>query len=633
MKKTLKKFFTLSAIVSTLFFAACSDNDDSSSEKKEKTEVEDTLNPGSITIPEADKAKTDTVLVSEGQNALASGNYDAAIEKFRSAYAKKQSDANKIYYALAEIATISTDEKIADFIKNNLGVVDYPQTLNAIIDTDSWFKEYHKFDEVEVAEAEKSATGRYIRVDGERTSYSSDSTYIAYGLDEDDDWVYSYDLYGRENRYLKNITPKEDGKYLISFWNYYRANNPTNLSEEEFKETIASYLYDDADWYEKPVLGKILKVAGLRTPEWVKEKDTYNNSLIKSAETVKTLSYLLFANIVDLNKDGFNAGIDKVLSVFDKKYGVVKALVDSLENENAELSSELIETLNLDGIFGEDSVSLGKPEMQVLTSVIGLVDATLNYVASYDLTADLTNAKIDWDNLKKKELVNVINACVKAKTLTVRDATKMETSKKVFSDSVGYIISAYETVKDSNNYPQIAKDMISEYGENYYNAAKLAKDAIENGKTFYIPEGFENWESANAENSIFGIDMSKIFKAGYFTDIVERDSSKENVKIYYRKCTDSYGRKDGEWFDDSIFSDLTEITGDISAKIEELKQDEELGYSINHDEDWSNYEDKEVWYEIGIKINTDIIKNAVPGLSNILDEDEYKLFEIFTISD
>jgi hypothetical protein len=392
--------------------------------------------------------------------------------------------------------------------------------------------------------------------------------------------------------------------------------------------------------YRKSLLGKAVYVPELAIPEWVKSTDYYQDSLVKTTQTYKTWLYLLYANVVTNCDNGFNNTIDKLLSVIHSKTETIKAIVDSLGTGTATLDAEFIANLKLTKILGEDPVDFGKPEMNVLTAALEACDAVLNFAASYDFSANLKAAEVDFDSTKDADaILNIVNDCVTSTTLSVRDSSKLTTSKTLLSSALTRLISTYNDIKNSNNYPQAAKDKIDEYGPFLLDGATKAKTALNNGTVFYLPQNPKaNTFPTSASDAAFGIDFGKIFTPGYFTDIIKRSSDKEKIKIYYKRYEDSYSYSSENGYKTvKSESDPTEIETTIEEFVKTIASDADNSYSSSNSSSSGSYSYSvtRIWYDIGIMADSDIITNALPGIAdsqrNSAIVDKMRFFKLFTI--
>lgn len=158
-------------------------------------------------------SKEDTKdLLKEAVDLLLETKIDEGIAKIREAYAEQQNSETAMYYALAELASISVDKSVETLLKENLGVSTYPSTMNALISGD-WMKEYPIAYNRVIYEVTENEYGSYVRVSGTKTDYYGDEdyepTYIHAYLYEGD-WV---DSYG----YLTDVSLDENGDYLVRY--------------------------------------------------------------------------------------------------------------------------------------------------------------------------------------------------------------------------------------------------------------------------------------------------------------------------------------------------------------------------------------------------------------------------------
>ena len=729
---------------------------------------EDTTIVNDVEIPVSDSSESVKELISEAYKALNAGDYDKALSKFRSAYAKEQSDETKIYYALTELATLSTDKDVVDIIENNFGIKNYPATPNAIFNSSwvnevkntnvavdsvlntEWLKKYPELCSASAAKVKEDTEGYYVRVSATPTSsYSSSDTYIYASMGRmayiiyDEIWI-SYNDYCKSQEinkpYLTDIKPDKNGKYLIylpymdlstyeaqareeiedylyernSVWseadekyqyqvtkstkgsyvrltgtetssypdgfiycqyknkggdigweytyerltNYSLSNDgdylvyassyiPT-LAKEYAKKDLSAYLYD-AESYKTNILGKVLYLPELAEPDWLSSHQAYQDSMstvFGTTQTYKTWLYLFYANLITNNEKGGNEIVDKLLKVVHAKNESIKKVVDSMGEGTATLDSTFIKNLRLTELIGEDSVVISKTEMQILSAALGLCDATLNFVASYDLSADLKCGEdvidVDFETIKmsfaygyddryavaqKNEIIKAVNDAISAKTLSVRDATKLETSKEMFSNAFERIISCYDSIKDSTLYPQIVKDKIAEYGATYYDGFVKAKDAVDNGGVFYLPKApnAKTFPTSEAE-ALFGIDCGKVFTAGYFTDIIKRSSDKESIQLYYKKYESTTGyeykkSESGSWSYNYLPTEysegeFTELTVSIEDFLATTVAENPGTYTSKSTDDYRMSKRKDIWYKIGILVNRDVLTQALPGIEN-----------------
>lgn len=558
--------------------------------------VEGTL---SVTIEASSKPYKN--LLNEGIDLLLEQKYDEGVAKIKEAYNKEQNDETKLYYALAEIATISTDSSVSNIMKNNFGVKNYPSTLNALINGE-WLKEYKRgvYEAVyTVSEAPADETYYCVKVSGDRCDWNSDGEecWIKALLDEDNEWISCY----RSDFYcVKNVKLDENGKYLV-----YKNSLPQDV-REQITDSTKKYRcsYD----HRKRVLSDSdsEKFPDFNVPEWLEKSNGYNESLIKSTQTSATTSLLLWGNLVECNPTGANGLIDNILKIFDGKFENAKKLAASISEGNVLVPSKVISALGLEEVLGDSSVYVGKAELNVLISSMQILKGTFQWLSSYDLSANIASAKDffgenpdEWGFFRKLANTN---------SLKIRNAGAMETSKKTFIEAIEILENSYNyLVSSASSYPQAAKDEVARYGNVVLAAAEDLNKCLKNGGIFYIPNEnpFEtlNWNASSSGNS-FGIDMGKLFTAGYFSDIFERDGS--DLKI---DCVVDYYYYKSDW---------TEKKGTFNLKnISDMKTFDDIEKAVEKEMRQlvvDDYVKAEYDARIGLIINSKLLGDLLPGL-------------------
>lgn len=555
---------------------------------------------GTLSVTIKASSKLYKKLLNEGIDLLLEQKYDEGVAKIKEAYNKEQNDETKLYYALSEIATISTDSSVSSIMKNNFGVKNYPSKLNALINGE-WLKEYKRgvYEDVyTVSEAPADETYYCVKVSGDRCDWNSDGEecWIEALLDEDNEWI---SCWATDLNYVKNVRLDETGKYLV-----YVDSLPENVRAQI---TDSTKKYKCSYDHEKRVLtdSDSTKFPDFNVPEWLRNSDSYNESLIKSTQTSATTSLLLWGNLVECNPNGANELIDNILKIFDGKFENAKRLADSISEGNVIVPSKVISALGLEEVLGDSSVYVGKAELNVLISSMQILKGTFQWLSSYDLSANIASAKDffgenpdEWGFFRKLANTN---------SLKVRNVGAMETSKKTFIEAIEILENSYNyLVSSASSYPQAAKDEVARYGNVVLAAAEDLNKCLKNGGIFYIPNEnpFEtlNWNASSSGNS-FGIDMGKLFTAGYFSDIFERDGSDLKIDCVVDYCyTKGLIEKEGT-FNLEITSDMK--TSDVIEEAVENKMRELVG----DDYSWMEYDAR-----IGLKINSKLLSDLLPGL-------------------
>ena len=505
-------------------------------------------------------------------------DYDGAVAYFKKAYeSDKDSDEAKLYYALAELGSISTDASVAKLVKENFGFKNYPATMNALF-SNEWLKSYAYTRYVRTYTIKADEAGEYIRVDGKTTKYhNSDEVWICYYF-ADDVWSNG----GAERYYLTDVKPSETGKYLIRSWAI------TGTENDKYRYSVEEDTYKKILWRMNDSIGPELNI-----PEGIENNENYKASLYNSIQTSETVSYLMLMNIFTCNAKGFNSLIDNCLNVFGSRYEHAKSLVASLKQESIEVPAEIIASLNLEKFFGESTVKIGKAEANVLFAAGDIIKGLFQWFSSYDLSMNIDkipalidgyyateDGKItnnpnyrfgyyggdyidkifnDWDeaavqyftyptagerwapdyvNPEKQKyaqrMMKTLSVIINGNTLKVRNASAMEDSKETIAGALDTVLESYEYITETNKtYPSGIKDMIKQYGDPISAMVDAAKDAIEKGEIFEFPspvqavsveidsEGKET--VVKSDPQMLSVDFGKLFKAGYFSNVFVKD--------------------------------------------------------------------------------------------------------------
>jgi hypothetical protein len=487
-------------------------------------------------------------LIEAAFTALENENYDAALSNFEAAY-DADGDNNEaiVYSALAKLAAISIDPKVAELLEDRLGLKNYPQTMNALLDP-SWLEEYKGTTYVDNYQIEESEYGSYVKVTGNLTSmYGSENVVdywyalaTEYGDSLDWVWYNEYEEYFSDRYYGGYIEVTgffDNGEYLVE---YNRVQNNPNLPAN-----VKRY---DVNFEEEALIIDENQSSALfpelAVPEWFEDSDMYTGSLVGGLQTTDTLMNLLLANALEGNTAGLNGLIDGILdSVFGASFEEAAARIAKLDiNERIVISEELIEGLNLGFILEEGfKAEIGRAELQALTSALRLIKGMLQWIASYNLNSDLSFMKFDWNDI---DSFDEILTRIESKNdpfangfLNDRNNGSMAESKASFVKALTDIAASYDyLVSDENeSYPDGIKVEMKEYASFYFDGVGKMIQAINSGSMFYVSyDALEDmtgsWPTASGDISI---DMGQFFTAGLFTldKLIEIDNKKPVLYI------------------------------------------------------------------------------------------------------
>lgn len=568
---------------------------------------------GSLSVTVKVSSKEYKRLLEEGVELLINQQYDEGIAKIRAAYEKEQNDETKMYYALSELALISTDESVANIVRNNFGITNYPATLNALINGE-WLMEYKRSRKLNIYEIQEDSYANYVRVSGDECSYDTEGSVNFYCiLDSDGDWIdsWNYADYCNGCQYITNVKLDENGKYLV----YY--NNLPYIIQKQVSDP-KFYSYSWSGNYKTILVDRGSRAPAFALPEWLKDSDRYKDSLVKSTQTAYSLQLLIYGNLIDCNPKGANELIDSILKVFGDKFENAKNLASSISDSSVTVPSKVITALCLEDVFGDSSVRIGKAELNVLISAMQILKGTFQWISSYDLSANVSSLKTLFNEVNDDDEFEKIRNLLTGKMFAVRDASAMASSKQTFLDAIDLLETSYNYLAGtSSEYPQAAKDELKKYGNILLAAEKDLKSCITNGTVFYIPSEnpFDSgaWE-VSADGALFGIDMGKFFEPGYFSNVIERSGSALKIvtrtEIYYDMS------KNGERYSETKYLDESEVTAPMNCEgvlaAEEAKAEAFIkryktdGYAVY----WAGCDTC-----IGVKINEDVLKGLLPGMS------------------
>ena len=261
------------------------EDDKPSDEQPETNEPENTpTNPTNSTAKE---------LLNQAIDLLMDANIDEGVAKIKAAYNLQKNDETKLYYALAELASISVDSSVSTLLMDNFGIKNYPATMNALING-TWLKEYKFHEKCEIIEISQDNTyygSNYVRVNGDESFF--DGIWVRAKKSIDGIWYEPY-----TSIYLTNISLDEYGPYLMPTWDL-----PENID------------YSNATKYSMDYTGNYQEVeVDVNAP------DFYNVESIPAVESAGDLGFLLLYNVFYCNKDGFNEAVDNLLAVFGSKF-------------------------------------------------------------------------------------------------------------------------------------------------------------------------------------------------------------------------------------------------------------------------------------------------------------------------
>ncbi|MBP5603759.1 MAG: hypothetical protein J6X78_13630 [Treponema sp.] len=465
-------------------------------------------------------------LINSGVNACLNFNISQGISFFDAAYKLDPTDDQaKVFSALADLASLSTNGEIAKFLKDYAGIQNYPATMSALINAD-WLTEgsitYEATDRIDwprilSEESNKNEDGytygtvvRASRVtepvEGEPIVYLSDNIVNQKKTFNNKEYVFSLNdeqflQYEdrRDNGEEHNIGYYEENKYRDKkpSWHYYKIDGTGDYYINVFGQynNRFEFLTYDGKWISNVVNKYNAKIYYLISAEEDYIEYTYNETMhlpvLDSLENenwfkniTKDEAYiakLMLANVIKGNSKGLDSAVDALYDLLfeSKEYKSAIAKIDDVK-ASVQVPSELIDRFGLLDYYakGADNskVLIGKTELNLVKSLLDIYKGVFEYLQSYSFAVDLGAIKksnvftMDWDN--EDEAMDFVDFLYdnKAKIdpfltgfLTVKDEKKMKASKATFAGIIGDLIAAYDSVIGTKDSPSIYPSMITDY--------------------------------------------------------------------------------------------------------------------------------------------------------------------------
>jgi uncharacterized repeat protein (TIGR02543 family) len=503
-------------------------------------------------------------LLTAGTDSLLDEAYDSAMASYEKAYLKAPNEPKAVVYSsLSKLASIAVDSKVKTLFQEHLGVDHYPGTLQSLI-SGNWLAEYHD---------EYFQTGYYDYQSGYYCSW--------YGPHPD----------GHGGSWM----PDE-----ITMPGYYYNNG-------YYDEIAGGWVNNYTLVSTTPIYGSdgYSTLPGLSVPDWLKETQGYQDELTSTGlESPTTWTMTLFANLLDKNITGLNNLFDDILnSVFGESFEEAARRVGTLDYaDSIVLERAVVDKFGLDDLFEGDTVYLGRAELDLVIASLRILKASLEWLASYDWTTDLSFLKADWTNeegiMDKLTTIDVNGLPFRNNFLKARYNGMMDKARDDYLSAIRAAYNAYDHIGDKGNFPDAAKDFLEDYRW-IKNGLLTLEAAIEQGTVFYIPEeepSGDTWPTT-AANTLFGIDMGKFFTPGFFSpeNIFELRSS--GIPEFY-----GYTGERRYWDGGSYVTDPEK-----QGKIESLA-------------DFADYE------SFGFALNTEYLKELVKGLDPDIEEEFSHLY-------
>lgn len=252
------------------------------------------------------------------------------------------------------------------------------------------------------------------------------------------------------------------------------------------------------------------------------------NDLIKGEWMGKSIEEGDFAKTVaNANKNGLNDALNKLVDILKSTYNEVVEISKDMNQASVLLPAVLIDALEIEDFFGTSDIRVGKAELDVVIAAMGITKGIFEYISAFDWTFNASTISSD---MNIDDFITAVQSGTKL--LTTQNASRLADSKQSFIDATDMVISAYDYITyESDLYPSAVKDTLTRYHV-FYKAATAFKDALKNGRIFYVPNAddiFKEhiWPTSDSDYSdyIVKIDCKKMFSSGVLDNAIEKDSS------------------------------------------------------------------------------------------------------------
>ncbi len=569
-------------------------------------------------------------------------------------------DEAKVYSSLCNLVDVATSEKIGDFVKEHLGLANYPKDFETLLKGE-WLNE-----DVYIDSTRYFSCSKYIpveltqeEIENGLENFDYDNWCLKANVSSEGKWQAKYYfidnnscLSGDEYLRYKNrlsIPKEERTNVLISPFDIidnpsYNAeycvldesgscfvrhsdviNGVNSMSEDEMSELI-TYL-ESAKIYELKSTDEIFEYKVDLYTKAPKFNTTFSNNWYKlSVEQPENLTLIFLANLLEGNTNGLSDAHDDLYSAIFEGDDY-KAFVSKIESVNSSITipRNVAKTIGLTYLFGDSNITLGKAELKLLESVLNVYKAVMEYMQAYSFNTDLSILKTDWTTTFGDAL-SAMNFCVEsfknydAKIdpiangfLTVRNADKITASKNTLISVIDDAYAAYNSIisVDSSYPTAITSFLDSNEAHVVCDGVLQLKQALENGGKLYLPEQFF---ASSSEQSFqfptewptdgnYWIDIGKIFTAGTFSleNLIELDSNNRPVLYKLKSSGGSAGYK-------------YEVLGKIETAEDMMAWMKNENTSSSNGSEWS-YEN----YGVGINFKG---QEILLNISSLLSEDQ-----------
>lgn len=264
--------------------------------------------------------------------------------------------------------------------------------------------------------------------------------------------------------------------------------------------------------------------------------------------------------VVKANSNGLNTALNKLVDILKSTYNEVVEISKDMNQASVLLPAVLIDAFGLEDFFDTSDIRVGKAELDMVIATMGITKGIFEYISAFNWTFNTSTISSDMDI---DDFITAVQSGTKL--LTTQNASRLADSKQSFIDATDMVISAYDYITyESDLYPSAVKDTLTRYHV-FYKAATAFKDALKNGRIFYVPNAddiFKEhiWPTSDSDYSdyIVKIDCKKMFSSEVLDRAIEKDSSGKvkfytNYDWYYSYYSDDW-HGDGDTTEEILLS-------------------------------------------------------------------------------
>jgi hypothetical protein len=335
--------------------------------------------------------------VKAGQEALLKQQWTTAKTSFTSALVKNPNDTDaKIWSAVVDLASLTVNPQLVDLLQNRIGLIDYPSDMETLLNKGWLTASAYNYHTGFIMETAYNANSNYY-VRGKVTPATPNSYMWVDACDAKGNWVYP----------TGTFTPDPQGDLYAYNWTVASTASAgyTYTYASDYAKTHAgdgtvyyrNYNFLNADSISP--LPRLAPVTGFQRVEYLDAGTAPSSTDFGPVDYAR----LLVANLIARNPLGANAIVDQVLNgPLGASFDTILKRIDSLSaTDRTEIPATYI-TLASGGVSAVThaqlpsfTVSIGKPELLLLTAQLRSIKSFVQYLGSVDLNYPLGQAFVN----------------------------------------------------------------------------------------------------------------------------------------------------------------------------------------------------------------------------------------------